>query len=192
MNYYKRGEKYEVKVAIFDISQKIETKGQEYWQDDYPDLIRERGWYHIINHYELPIHDNLHNDRESGQEEKHYHVDTRFVFGRPPFFRIIPENGENFRIEKKLLECHREKEQMFTPSKLIKNSKKFKKGNILVMNGFKCIHKGYDLSNVKPDDDGIITCPLHGLQYCSRSHLLITNLHNNQHDISHINKNRSF
>ena len=176
--YFERGREYLIPVAIFDIIETVETKDEECWQDDYPDLVRERGWYYVKNHYEIPIHNNLHNDRESGQEEKHYHTDTRFVFGRPSLFRIVPDQCENFKIEKRMLKCHYEKEQMFTPVNVIKNSKKFKKGHILVMKDFKCIHKGFDLSNIKPDDDGIITCPLHGLQYCSRTHISIDSLKN--------------
>ena len=30
-----------------------------------------------------------------------------------------------------------------------------------------CPHRGADLSNIAPDEDGIITCPLHGLRWCA-------------------------
>lgn len=36
-------------------------------------------------------------------------------------------------------------------------------------NGMICPHRGYDLSSVPPDDDGIVECPLHGLRWCVRT-----------------------
>lgn len=39
-------------------------------------------------------------------------------------------------------------------------------------NGLICPHRNYPLGNAKPDADGILTCPLHGLRICSRTGLV--------------------
>lgn len=38
--------------------------------------------------------------------------------------------------------------------------------------GLICPHRNYPLGNVRPDADGILTCPLHGLRICSRTGLV--------------------
>ena len=30
-------------------------------------------------------------------------------------------------------------------------------------------HQGTDLTGIVPDDDGVVTCPLHGLRWCART-----------------------
>ena len=32
-----------------------------------------------------------------------------------------------------------------------------------------CPHQGTDLAGIVPDDDGVVTCPLHGLRWCVRT-----------------------
>jgi hypothetical protein len=38
--------------------------------------------------------------------------------------------------------------------------------------GLICPHRNYPLGNAKPDADGILTCPLHGLRICARTGLV--------------------
>ena len=33
----------------------------------------------------------------------------------------------------------------------------------------RCPHRGVDLSDVEPDEDGVIECPLHGLRWCANT-----------------------
>jgi nitrite reductase/ring-hydroxylating ferredoxin subunit len=63
------------------------------------------------------------------------------------------------------------KEKFITPVSLIKNSKL--KHNCIHKG--KCPHRGYDLSNEIPNENGIITCPLHGLQFDKITKKLLTN-----------------
>ena len=41
-------------------------------------------------------------------------------------------------------------------------------------NGWKCPHKGVDLSQISVHD-GVVECPLHGLRWCTRTRTLIQN-----------------
>ena len=38
-----------------------------------------------------------------------------------------------------------------------------------LINGHICPHRGADLTGIVPDDDGVVTCPLHGLRWCART-----------------------
>lgn len=39
----------------------------------------------------------------------------------------------------------------------------------------KCPHRGYDISQVSPDKNGIITCPLHGLKFGTDGQIIKNN-----------------
>lgn len=38
-----------------------------------------------------------------------------------------------------------------------------------LIDGHICPHRGADLTGFVPNDDGVITCPLHGLRWCTRT-----------------------
>ncbi len=38
-----------------------------------------------------------------------------------------------------------------------------------LIDGHICPHRGTDLTGIVPDDDGVVTCPLHGLRWCVRT-----------------------
>lgn len=123
--------------------------------------------------YILPIINHPHNDIENGQPETHYHLDYRFIKhkndGNFPTVKnnhsshifgseVRPES--NFgSLEYFLLPVINEEFKGITPVEMINKStlkhKCIHKG--------KCPHRGYDLSQVEADENGIVTCPLHGL-----------------------------
>ena len=136
---------------------------QEVWMDLVPNVSFPRKIEYI-----LPLYNHPHNDVENGQNEVHYHQNTKYMtshnYGLFKSFKngrvVLPlEDGEylDFRMLQKISE----KEVLPTSISLISKSKL----------KHKCIHKGkyphrgYDLSDEKPDKEGIITCPLHGLKF---------------------------
>ena len=42
-----------------------------------------------------------------------------------------------------------------------------------LIDGRICPHQGTDLAGIPPDDDGTVTCPLHGLRWCARTGQII-------------------
>ena len=125
--------------------------------------------------YVLPIINHPHNDVENGQKETHYHLDYRFlkhnsdsnfpsiknkhslhVFGSE--IRPTKDSGD---LEYHLLPVINENFSGVTPVSLIKKSKLKHK----CIHKGKCPHRGYDLSQVKPDENGVKICPLHGLKF---------------------------
>ena len=38
-----------------------------------------------------------------------------------------------------------------------------------LIDGHICPHRGTNLTGILPDDDGVVTCPLHGLRWCTRT-----------------------
>lgn len=113
-----------------------------------------------IDYPKYPIYPHLHNDKENGQDLPHYHVDMRFV--SPAYIgptRIYPDQIKN------TIELHPWKLQQYyepfpTPISMISKSRLKHK----CIHKGKCPHRGFDLSHT-PSKDGIITCPLHGLQF---------------------------
>ena len=148
-----------------------EPDEQELWMDLNP--------YPMRKEYILPLYDHPHNDIENGQHEVHYHQDDRYAsntmrtihkFSSFKSGRIILplEDGEylEYRMLYKISEEHTSR----THVSLIKNSKLKHK----CIHKGKCPHRGFDLTNVEAKD-GIITCPLHSLQFDSKTKQLITN-----------------
>lgn len=118
-----------------------------------------------------PVINHPHNDIENGQPIPHYHADIRFIqFGQ---MLIIKHNSRNYFLKKDMrvddnknlqylpLDVVRHQYGCPTPLDLIKYSKIKHK---CIYRG-KCGHRGYDLTNVQPDENNIIKCPLHGLKY---------------------------
>lgn len=130
----------------------------------------------------LPVINHPHNDIENGQTETHFHLDYRFLkhkndgnfptvknkstsiifggevrpdvyFGSLEYFSL-PVINEDFT--------------GITPKKLISKSKLKHK----CIHKGKCPHRGYDLSQVKADEYGIKTCPLHGLMFNKEGEIL--------------------
>lgn len=132
-----------------------------------------------------------HNDKENGQPRTHYHGDSRFDVPQPHLpedwhmrmsggARItIKEDGSfqdfggYYKMYLEEIELYRndETQKNKTTLDLITNSKLKHK----CMHKGKCPHRGYDLTNEKPVD-GIITCPLHGLQFDAETFVLLTDM----------------
>ena len=122
-----------------------------------------------------------HNDVENGQKEYHYHIDTRFVkqggviskdADRSTRYRFLnigrPNEKVHGKIEYFVLPVIDERFEYSTPINFIKKSKLKHK----CIHKGKCPHRGYDLSQVKPVN-GVITCPLHSLQFNAKTKKLI-------------------
>ncbi len=130
--------------------------------NDGPRIPRRHNHYImpcVFAHKEyIPIYPNRHNDKESGQNEFHYHVDTRFISRKNII--CIRLSGD-FEIHHKSFKCHRKKELASTSPNLVSQSKGVKNG--YCKNLEFCPHKGFDLRGVSIDN-GFKTCPLHGLK----------------------------
>lgn len=136
----------------------------KYYDEDYLWLDIDPNYNKIIKKSRkliCPIINHLHSDKENGQNEMHYHEDFRFITDTIKYshrLRII--KTKDTIIEYIPLVCKTTEQLFITSIHLIKNSKL--KHNCIYKG--KCPHRGYDLSQ-EVAINGIITCPLHGLQF---------------------------
>lgn len=122
----------------------------------------------IIDEKFIPIINFPHNDKQTGQKEYHYHLDTRFILHNHNFpIRINKEVNQDLRYIS--LKCYSQINTYSTHNSLIKNIKLYQK---CISSKNKCPHKKYDLSQIVPID-GVITCPLHSLKFNSITKQLI-------------------
>lgn len=143
---------------------------------DEQDLWMDKEEYFLDRYYFIvPLIDHPHSDRENGQEEIHYHVDTRY-FGNQKLqrgYQISTSyhriSKDKYRLEHFYLKKHTDIIKDVTTVFAIKNSKL--KHNCIHKG--KCPHRGFDLTNIAPDKDGVITCPLHGLKFDRHSKKII-------------------
>lgn len=163
---------------------------QENWLD-YNEISAKYPPKPEIKKQVLPLIDHPHSDKENGQIEIHYHIDTRYMYEQNHLSQgteIAKFGHSRISVDKKgnlhpfysgkgmvqpkfdyfMLEKTDKTYRGITPTGLIKNSKLKHK---CIHNG-KCPHRGFDLSNVKPIN-GVITCPLHGLQFDAKSKKLL-------------------
>lgn len=122
------------------------------------------------NLYKVPLINCLHTDKENGQFEPHYHVDTRFLRKIKEWFfkRVYPHEYSDFKIEYIYLKCyHKEVSNITSPTLISKSKIKHK-----CIHKGKCPHRGMDLSQVVPIN-GVIRCPLHGLEFDEQTKQLI-------------------
>lgn len=162
-----KGNKYIIPCAKFSIIKKIELTEDDFWEAEYTNNYINSFYKTKKIEYLVPIIDFLHDDKENGQEMPHYHMDSRFIENdRKYISRIYPHEHKDFEIVYQEMTCIKEIEDNFTHISFIKKSKFGK-----CMKNNKCLHRGYDLSNIKPDENGIITCPLHNLKY--RNNILL-------------------
>ena len=133
-----------------------------------------------IENYETlitPVWNHPHNDKENGQKEVHYHIDSRFFNEKSKFLSKNYLMEDNFRplldknstLEYFVLPVLKEIEDRVTHTAYIKKSNIKHK---CIYKG-KCPHRGMDLSQVKPKD-GVIKCPLHGLTFHEKTGKLLT------------------
>lgn len=123
-----------------------------------------------------PVINHPHSDKENGQSEQHYHIDDRFS--------KIGDNNKNvyrYRVELRPVK---------TPETVIKtlrlqyihrviqsptHTDRIKHSRLKhdCMKNGKCPHRGMDLTGIKPDINGVITCPLHSLKFDAKTKQLI-------------------
>ncbi len=142
---------------------------QELWMDT-EEYFFECGFYYLV-----PLIDHPHSDRENGQIAIHYHVDTRY-FGKQNHLRRYDISTDYRRITQGVYELdyfnlkkNKHRIEAITPVHSIKNSRLKHK----CIHKGKCPHRGFDLTNEEPDENGIITCPLHGLKFDKNSKKII-------------------
>lgn len=139
---------------------------QELWMDLEPISRTSRKIVKVI-----PLIDHLHNDKENGQPMPHYHIDSRFYKGGNLHYtdlRVYPhELKSNEKLEYRELVQFREKHDLVTATSVRLISKSKLKHNCIHKG--KCPHRGYDLTGVQPDKDGILTCPLHSLRFDTKN-----------------------
>lgn len=137
--------------------------------------LKVKGYYQKSLIPITPFINHPHNDKENGQNHLHVHADTRFL-GSTTYkkYCFVPQMRMPWPIPHQyiILPVVDTKEKYPTPTHLIKKSKL--KHNCIYKN--KCPHRGYDLSAVQ-EENGIITCPLHGLQFDAQTKQLIRNDH---------------
>jgi hypothetical protein len=175
-------------IRVEDVSRPL-LKGEKYLvpcivREDYQEMIYDETDLfldnkdfnsHIKRIYVTPIINHPHNDIENGQPEIHYHVDYRFLKhdGKGNFPKVRNKHSRYFFCEKirpqeKLdgvikyfvMPVINEDFVGITPVDFISKSKLKHK----CIHKGKCPHRGYDLSQVNAVD-GIIKCPLHGLEF---------------------------
>jgi hypothetical protein len=120
----------------------------------------------------FPIINHKHSDKENGQDYDHYHLDSRFLVnedGNMKVYSGIRWDKKDPLIEYIALTCIGVTFKHITPVQLISKSKL--KHNCIHKN--KCPHRGMDMSQVVPVN-GVITCPLHGLQFDENTRNIIT------------------
>lgn len=128
-----------------------------------------------------PVYNHPHDDKENGQPEKHYHADTRFTYEQFSHHdnEVINIEGEEFklnpyeiRIEEHRTDGETKHEIKYIPLELIRLGESYKTSTKLLSkstiphvckNINSCPHRGFDLSGIPFDHNGIRTCPLHGL-----------------------------
>lgn len=158
---------FEMVMCAVNYVENDDVDSQEIWMD-----LEEKKYYKLLI---TPVIDHPHSDKENGQREVHYHVDNRYQGVQPYlkphesllFFDLRPIKGR-YEFKKFPLVKHKQEYSNITPTSLIKNSKLKHK----CIHKGKCPHRGYDLSNESPDNDGIITCPLHGLRFDQNKKLI--------------------
>jgi hypothetical protein len=147
---------------------KVPLKKGDYYL--VPCIVNERHKMIFIT----PILNHPHNDVENGQPETHYHVDYRFVKhdnkGNFPIVKnkhskhqfvedIRPRVGKGDLVYFVLPVINEEFKGVTPVEFILKSNLK----HHCIHKG-KCPHRGFDLSQVNPVN-GIIKCPLHGLEF---------------------------
>ena len=127
--------------------ERVDKTEDELWLDHSPDA-------HSVVHEYCPIVNLPHDDIESGQKEKHYHIDDRFDRVGDWEIRLPIQ-----KLTYKALQVKRTEILSRTSVGLIKHSRL--DHECLKRN--RCPHKGYDLSQVQ-EVNGRKLCPLHGLE----------------------------
>lgn len=127
-----------------------------------------------------PVFNHPHNDVENGQHEIHYHMDFRFTGSDP---HKLPKGYELTWDARPTSSSNSPTKVEYLPLRLssyitgatgVRLISKSKLKHDCIYKS-KCPHRGYNLSTV-PVEDGMITCPLHGLQFDPDTHKLLTKL----------------
>jgi len=167
-----------------------------------PCIVREEKKYgdvYFDKTYITPVFNLPHNDKQNGQYETHYHVDYRFVkyelhlskvemrkhssqvkFMFPFPIRkhrthlfvesarpVLTDNLSN-KLEYIILPVINETFVGITEPRFV-NTDKIK--HKCLIRG-KCPHRGFDMSQVEPNTNGVRTCPLHGLRFDATGKLI--------------------
>ncbi len=147
-----------------------------------------------------PVINHPHNDVENFQPETHYHTDYRFVEIKEnknsgDGFEVT-DKREGFKNIKGRVELHIDGELEYHVLSVISEDHEAIAQKFFIRNSRlkhkcivkgKCPHRGYDLSQEK-SVDGVITCPLHGLEFYSATGMITNKMLNQLKDYSNIDK----
>lgn len=113
----------------------------------------------------VPIFWPPHNDPALGQVHAHAHPDPRFG-DYPGSTRIFFSNGDYIKWKYLPVILEEIPKWVHTPSHLLHDAIRKIKCNHMIDG--KCPHQGFNLKQVEPIS-GIITCPLHGMQFSAET-----------------------
>lgn len=138
-----------------------------------------------------PIHGPLHDDRDIGIAAKHHHVDLRFMSKRqilrwivwrntnlPPEVEAMTQvigdthGGRQTAVFYRKVMCKRQMPQFPALAWQERIGRRFA-GHCLNLEHPVCPHKGFSLTGLPQDADGIVTCPGHGLRWNLRTGRLV-------------------
>jgi hypothetical protein len=166
---YEIGKVYDIKCAVIRKSYFIKGTKTEYVCDLHGN---EEVQLKLVI---VPLLDHLHHDNENGQKYKHYHMDERFNCEISSFICIQSKGGvrisESDILEYLILPLTCVDDKIIGSTDKIATRNSTFKSHKCLMKG-KCLHRNYDLSDIKPIN-GIIKCPLHGLEYNAETKKLI-------------------
>lgn len=149
----------------------------------------------------VPVYPLLHNDKQFGFVEDHYHVDGRFekwidhpynidFWGRTNNVVSKTSNIASMKIEFKKRKCRREGTGINPPNpdNIYGHGKQYWEWYRNMMGksckGKKCPHLGVTMR----EENGVLVCPLHNLTGCIRTETIISpigyNLNSKPHDFS--------
>ena len=168
-----KGEKFLVPCLVK--REKVSLDEEELWLD-----LTSQSSKTIL--YVSPVINHPHSDKENGQKDIHYHLDYRFIrHNNDGLFPTIQNKHSNHvfgketrptqgygKLEYFLLPVINTEFKGITPVNMIKKSKLKHK----CIHKGKCPHRGYDLSQVEADRDGVKTCPLHGLKFNKKGNMI--------------------
>jgi len=146
--------------------------------------------FDVVSEHWIPVRGPLHDDREIiGFAAKHWHRDTRFAVkqreidsdggnrAQIQMLRVVAEDKTTGEVRYLLRRCL--SRDVDFPMKTTSSA-----GNVhrnpfaadletafegMRLKCMKCPHRGFDLSNMKPDHKGRVVCPGHGLQWNTRT-----------------------
>ncbi|HRH68854.1 MAG TPA: hypothetical protein PLB89_05035 [Flavobacteriales bacterium] len=147
------------------------------FQLTYPSDTRVGNW--------VPVRGAVHDDAELGVLRKHLHFDERFV-SKAMMKRIGIENAHSWIVvigQRDSSMRWSDGKVEWRPARCVTNVVGFANAGRTkaffrfhqeyrdkeLLKGHICPHRGYDLSTIPANAEGVKVCPLHGLHWCAKT-----------------------